>query len=351
MGVISLDKMEIVGNDYIAYVTIDEEQLDFYEYVINMQSNKSTIASLILGYNNQFAEIFKASELNLIYVVRGSVSKKEAKIVYSAYELNNAPDKETGFSDFINETIAQTKRQLPLDWGDGLTLTDVYLEDNNFCYKVLTDESVMTMEMLQSLKAEGTMMEDNMLAVLADAEDPVTGLFVKHLTDADMGMKYVFWAEGSYKSVTFTLTPEKLRSAVNGGRYEIGAYDDFDIEFPDEVEEVEEEVEEEAIPFQLVEEKPSFQGGDSNQFSKWVNANLVYPEIARKNAVQGRVTVQFKVEKDGSVTNVKVLRGVDPALDAEAVRVVSASPKWKPGKQRGRAVAVIYTFPVIFQLR
>ena len=111
------------------------------------------------------------------------------------------------------------------------------------------------------------------------------------------------------------------------------------------------EVEEEPIPFQLVEEKPSFQGGDANQFSKWVNSRLVYPEIAKENGVQGRVFLQFTVEKDGSVTKVKVLRGVDPSLDKEAVRVVSMSPKWKPGKQRDRAVAVTYNFPVIFQLR
>ena len=124
------------------------------------------------------------------------------------------------------------------------------------------------------------------------------------------------------------------------------------VEIMDYVEVVEEEVvEEEAIPFQLVEEKPSFQGGDANQFSKWVNSRLVYPEIAKENGVQGRVTLQFTVEKDGSVTKVKVLRGVDPSLDKEAVRVVSQSPKWKPGKQRDRAVPVTYTFPVIFQLR
>jgi protein TonB len=118
-----------------------------------------------------------------------------------------------------------------------------------------------------------------------------------------------------------------------------------------EAEVVEEEVEEEAIPFQLVEEKPSFNGGDANEFSKWVNARLVYPEIAKENGVQGRVTLQFTVEADGRVTNVKVLRGVDESLDKEAVRVVSSSPKWKPGKQRDRAVKVTYTFPVIFQLR
>ena len=123
------------------------------------------------------------------------------------------------------------------------------------------------------------------------------------------------------------------------------------VEIMDYVEVEEEVVEEEAIPFQLVEEKPSFQGGDANQFSKWVNQRLVYPEIAKENGVQGRVTLQFTVEKDGSVTKVKVLRGVEPSLDKEAVRVVSQSPKWKPGKQRDRAVPVTYTFPVIFQLR
>ena len=123
------------------------------------------------------------------------------------------------------------------------------------------------------------------------------------------------------------------------------------VEIMDYVEVEEEVVEEEAIPFQLVEEKPSFQGGDANQFSKWVNSRLEYPEIAKENGVQGRVTLQFTVEKDGSVTKVKVLRGVDPSLDKEAVRVVSMSPKWKPGKQRDRAVPVTYTFPVIFQLR
>ena len=125
------------------------------------------------------------------------------------------------------------------------------------------------------------------------------------------------------------------------------------IEIMDYVEAVveEEEVEEEAIPFQLGEEKPKFQGGDANDFTRWVNSRLQYPEIAKENGVQGRVTLQFTVNADGSVSNVKVLRGVDPSLDQEAVRVVSSSPNWTPGRQRDRAVKVTYTFPVVFQLR
>lgn len=113
----------------------------------------------------------------------------------------------------------------------------------------------------------------------------------------------------------------------------------------------EEVVEEEDIPFVMVEEKPKFKGGDENVFGKWVSERLVYPEIAKENSVQGRVILQFRVNIDGSVDNVKVLRGVDPSLDKEAVRVVTSSPKWTPGRQRNKAVRVVYTFPVIFQLR
>ena len=105
------------------------------------------------------------------------------------------------------------------------------------------------------------------------------------------------------------------------------------------------------IPFQLVEVKPGFNGGDANEFSKWVNSQLKYPEQAKKDKIQGRVTLQFTVGADGVVRDVKVLRSAHELLDAEALRVVSASPKWEPGVQNGEPVNVTYTFPVIFQLR
>ena len=113
----------------------------------------------------------------------------------------------------------------------------------------------------------------------------------------------------------------------------------------------EEEEVEEFIPFSIVEDKPTFQGGDANTFTKWVYSNIVYPELAIENGIQGRVTVQFTIDKDGSVKDVRVLRGADSTLDKEAVRVISNSPKWSPGKQRGKAVKVKYTFPIIFQMR
>ena len=105
------------------------------------------------------------------------------------------------------------------------------------------------------------------------------------------------------------------------------------------------------IPFATVEVKPTFNGGTANEFSKWVNENLKYPQAAKDAGVQGRVVLQFTVYPDGSVRDTKVLRGVNPDLDAEALRVVSASPDWTPGYVKGEPVKVTYTFPVIFKLR
>lgn len=129
--------------------------------------------------------------------------------------------------------------------------------------------------------------------------------------------------------------------------------DDFDapVLITDCFEVVEEEAEEETLPFILVEEKPKFNGKDANEFSRWVNQRLDYPQVCIENGVQGRVTLEFTIRADGSLSDIKVLRGVDPALDSEAVRVVQSSPKWTPGRQRDRAVSVTYTFPVIFRLR
>ena len=114
---------------------------------------------------------------------------------------------------------------------------------------------------------------------------------------------------------------------------------------------VEEDVEEETLPFVTVEQKPTFNGGDANYFAKWVNSRLVYPEIAKDNGVEGRVVLQFTIGKDGRLQDVKVLNSPDESLAREAVRVVSSSPKWEPGRQRDRAVKVSYTVPVIYRLR
>lgn len=102
--------------------------------------------------------------------------------------------------------------------------------------------------------------------------------------------------------------------------------------------------------FTAVEESPKFPGGDAEMY-KWLSRNIRYPEMAAQNNIQGRVTVQFVVEKNGSIGEVKVVRGKDPDLDKEAVRVVKSMPAFIPGKMNGQAVRVWYTLPINFKLQ
>ena len=102
--------------------------------------------------------------------------------------------------------------------------------------------------------------------------------------------------------------------------------------------------------FDVVEEMPHFPGGAA-ALQAFLSSNTKYPVVAQENGVQGRVIVSFVVERDGSITDVRVVRSVDPSLDREASRVVRSMPRWSPGKQNGSAVRVKYTVPVVFRLQ
>ena len=105
-----------------------------------------------------------------------------------------------------------------------------------------------------------------------------------------------------------------------------------------------------AADYSTLSAKPEFDGQDVNSFSRWVNSQLNYPEEAKEKNIQGRVTLCFTVTETGKVSDVKVLKGADPILDKEAVRVVESSPEWTPAMKDGKPVPVTYTFPVIFKL-
>jgi len=107
--------------------------------------------------------------------------------------------------------------------------------------------------------------------------------------------------------------------------------------------------EEEPIPLAMVEQKPQFPGGDTAMYS-WISQNLVYPAAAAEEGASGRVVVSFIVEKDGSISNVRIIKGKHPALDAEAIRLVRRMPRWIPGRNNGHLVRVTYLIPINFHL-
>jgi protein TonB len=186
--------------------------------------------------------------------------------------------------------------------------------------------------------------------------------------DEDPGMEKVE-IERVKSSVAFTVPEIKKDEEVKEDQ-EMKSQDDlaetntaigaFTVEGNDEtaeVKHVEEKIaepepvkEEETKVFDVVEQMPSFPGGPS-ALMQYLSSNIKYPVVAEENGVQGRVVCTFVVERDGSITDVRVIKSVDPSLDKEAVRVVKGMPKWIPGKQNGSAVRVKYTVPVTFRLQ
>ena len=155
------------------------------------------------------------------------------------------------------------------------------------------------------------------------------------------------------KKVEMQVLSDVLNVVTNDTKIET----EFDFtEFSDDIEivqniEVVEEVVEDDAPFIIAEEMPKFQGGDLMKFRSWVQGKLKYPVIAQENGIQGKVTLTFVIERDGSLTNIQVMQSPDRSLADEAVRVLQSSPKWTPGKQRNSPVRVRYTLPVEFRIQ
>ncbi|MBR5820974.1 MAG: energy transducer TonB [Alistipes sp.] len=155
------------------------------------------------------------------------------------------------------------------------------------------------------------------------------------------------------KKVEVKVIADLLQVVTNDTKIETSmTFDEFDedAEVFQEVEVVEEEIVDDE-PFLIVETMPTFQGGDLNTFRNWVQSNVRFPQIALENGIQGTVVLSFVIEKDGSLTNIQVLRTPDRSLSEEATRVLSKSPKWTPGKQRNQVVRVKYNLPVVFRVQ
>lgn len=150
--------------------------------------------------------------------------------------------------------------------------------------------------------------------------------------------------------VVDSVKPEENVQLMTADEASIEVQDEEVVEIVEEVKEEVQEEDPEATPFVVVEEMPMFPGGDA-ELLKYIGEHTQYPEIAKENNIQGRVIVRFCVTSKGGVSQVSILKGVDPELDAEAIRVVNTLPAFKPGKQGGKPVPVWYMVPITFTLK
>ena len=189
------------------------------------------------------------------------------------------------------------------------------------------EEIVYEVEELEQLVAEETVMNSEKFTAYEmedDAPEQVTKT-QDEVATSDVGIGAIDYDQGSNEAEHVLKVNEKV------------------------VDEVPPAVEETKV-FDVVEQMPSFKGGDA-ALMEWLNKNIKYPVVAEENGIQGRVVATFVVERDGSITDVKIVKSVDPSLDKEAVRVLKSMPKWIPGRQNGQPVRVKYTVPVTFRLQ
>ena len=189
------------------------------------------------------------------------------------------------------------------------------------------EEIVYELEELEQLVAEETVMNSEKFTAYEmedDAPDQVTKT-QDEVAQSDVAIGAIDYDQGSDEAEHVLKVNEKV------------------------VDEVPPAVEETKV-FDVVEQMPQYKGGDQ-ALMDYLNKSIKYPVIAEENGIQGRVVCTFVVERDGSISDVKVVRSVDPSLDKEAVRVLKAMPKWIPGKQNGSAVRVKFTLPVTFKLQ
>jgi protein TonB len=150
--------------------------------------------------------------------------------------------------------------------------------------------------------------------------------------------------------VVDSIKPEDNVQLMTADEAQVEIKNEEVVEIVSEVKEEVKEAEAEEVPFVVVEEMPMYPGGDT-ELLKYIGANTNYPEVAKENNIQGKVIVRFCVTAKGGVSQVSILKGVDPELDAEAIRVVNTLPAFKPGKQGGKPVPVWYMVPITFTLK
>lgn len=210
----TMQKIEIQNNDYIIYMKIDENQQDLDKYVDNMNKSKSNMFSLVAGQRQEFAKVFIASGLNLRFNVTGNLSRRTKHIFLSSEEIKKSFGSNYSSKDYLKDLVAEMSKTTPEDWGDGLTFTGIKIEGDYVCYRIKTDETVLTIPLLKMAKAEGHEMENNIIEEFNSTNDAADLFFIKYLKQSNMGIKYTYWSEKTPESVVFVISPYTIKTKV-----------------------------------------------------------------------------------------------------------------------------------------
>lgn len=214
IGPYRMQSMDISGNYYTVYIAADENQIDLDEYADEMIKDRTNVIALVSGNHKDFAALLVQSGLNLKLVISGSQSNRQRIVCLTADEIKRCAESDYDAKDYLVEMVEEINQGLPEDQGDGLLLTSLGIEGNDIVYKMLTDESVVTVDMIKQSISESNDIEISILEEFAAATDPSEQMFFKYLKECGMGIKYVYWTKHSNDSAVINLSPAKIEMAI-----------------------------------------------------------------------------------------------------------------------------------------
>ena len=217
---VKITQVEVTDNDFVMYIDVPDEQVgDFEQFKTMLSLYKGNFVKMLYEAKDAEVALFAKTGLNLKVNIRAMPSKKETVFAMTAAELELAKGLSVN-PDQLPSIVEEMRKTLPQEWGDGLSLTDLYLEQDNLVYKIKTDESDLTMDILHMLEGkEGAdIIKGAVLKAIIVMDDEELSTFVNSLVEANLGLKLVFWSEQSVKRVTFSITPEEIERQVNATR-------------------------------------------------------------------------------------------------------------------------------------
>ena len=217
---VKITQVEVTDNDFVMYIDVPDEQVgDFEQFKTMLSLYKGNFVKMLYEAKDEEVALFAKTGLNLKVNIRAMPSKKETVFAMTAAELELAKGLSVN-PDQLPSIVEEMRKTLPQEWGDGLSLTDLYLEKDNLVYKIKTDESVLTINLLNMVddKDGEDVIKTMVLNEITISEDDGVKAFANTLIRAHLGIKLVFWSDQSVKRVTFFISPEEIESQVNAMR-------------------------------------------------------------------------------------------------------------------------------------
>lgn len=217
---VKITQVEVTDNDFVMYIDVPDEQVgDFEQFKTMLSLYKGNFVKMLYEAKDAEVALFAKTGLNLKVNIRAMPSKKETVFAMTAAELELAKGLSVN-PDQLPSIVEEMRKTLPQEWGDGLSLTDLYLEKDNLVYKIKTDESVLTINLLNMVddKDGEDVIKTMVLNEITISEDDGVKAFANTLIRTHLGIKIVFWSDQSAKRVTFFISPEEIESQVNAMR-------------------------------------------------------------------------------------------------------------------------------------